>query len=328
MNGSLKRVVGGIKDLFPTNRRFVPSRLTDDWIYAYKLLLPALAMMLIVHFIPIVWGFTISFMHVDAAFLSHWLDAPFIGLQHYLKIFDPNSIVGSKYWFSLRQTLIFSIGSVIGIYLLGLLTAVLLNQNFRGRLAARTVVLVPWIAPVVVTLLTWRMMFLSKTGIVNGILLTLGVINEPILWLVGPNAIWAMLIANVWRNFPWAAIMLYAGLQSIPEQLYEAAEIDGAGRWAKFRYITLPQLKPVTAVTLVLMTLWSLINFTVPYVLIGQGASKSAEVLMLFIYNYAFKNYAFGLGAAMSAVLFLVAMILAFIYYRKLLDDSFQGGAI
>lgn len=309
----------------PTGWDRLRPRLTPESWYAFKLIAPALAMMFVVHFVPIVWGIVISFMRVDAAYISHWYDAPFVGLANYRTLLDPTTVVGSRYWYSLRQTLIFGAGSVAGIYGLGLVTALALNRKFRGRLAVRTLILVPWVAPVVVTLLTWRMMLLSDSGIVNHLLLSAGLIDEPVFWLVGKNAIWAIIIANVWRNFPWAAIMLYAGLQSIPEHLYEAASVDGAGRWQRFRYITMPQLKPVSVVILLLMMLWSFINFTVPYVLLGQTASDSAEVLMLFTYNYAFRNFAFGLGAAMSVVLLVFAMALALVYYRQLIGDAYAG---
>ncbi|WP_323190965.1 sugar ABC transporter permease [Halostella sp. PRR32] len=302
------------------------TRLTEENRYAYKLILPAIAMMFIIHFVPIVWGFAISFMELDALYIARWTEAPFTGLSNYTRVLDPATIVGQRYWFSLRQTLIFTVGSVGGAYVLGLITALILNRGFRGSKVARTLILLPWISPIVVVLLTWRMMLLSDTGIINHLLQTAGIIDEPILWLLGSKTIISVTLTNVWIYFPWATIMLFAGLKSIPNQLYEAASIDGAGRWGKFRYVTLPQLKPVSAVVVLLMVLWSMINFTVPFVLTGGGSGRHGEVLMLFIYNYAFQNYEFGLGAAMSVALFLVAMVLAMVYYRRVIDDSFGGG--
>lgn len=324
----LGSVIGDLRAAVPDAS--VPGwrRLSPNARFAYKLVLPALAMMTLVHFIPIVWGFWVSFVRLDASTIATWWEAPFVGLSNYRAIFDPNSLVGASFWGSVKSTFMFTAGSLIGIYGLGLVSALLMNRQFRGRLAARTLLLVPWIAPFVVTLLTWRMMLSNDTGIVNHYLLMLPFVDEPPFWLIGGNTIYSIIVANVWRNFPFAAIMLYAGLQSIPEQLYEAAEIDGAGRWGKFRYVTLPQLKPVSVVLLLLLTLWSLINFTVPYVLLGGNPSDAANVLMLFVYEYAFSNWAFGLGAAMSAVLFLVSMVLAYAYYRRLIDDEFEGGAI
>lgn len=302
--------------------------LDNDTAFAYKLIIPALAMMCVIHFVPIVWGFVISFLQVDASYLTHWMDAPFVGLEHYLQIFRPKTTVGSEFWFALRQTILFGLGSTIGIYVLGLATALLLNMDFRGKLVARTAVLVPYLAPAVATIFIWRMMLSQQTGVLNYFLMTIGLIEDPIFWLVGTNSFYSILMVNIWRNFPFAAIMLYAGLQSIPEQLYEAADIDGAGRWAKFRYITFPQLKPVTTVIVLLMIVWSFINFVIPFLLLGQSPSPSGETLMLFIYNTAFETLSYGLGAALSVILFVIAMIISYGYYRATLSSDFQGGAI
>ncbi|AFK20868.1 sugar ABC transporter permease (plasmid) [Haloferax mediterranei ATCC 33500] len=324
----LERARSGITRAVPNWVQARLPRLSDDTRFAYKLLLPAFVMMGLIHFLPIIWGFYISFVQLDAAYVSNWWNAPIVGFENYAKVFNPNTIVGAEFWTSLRQTLIFTVGSVMGIYTLGLATALLLNRDFRGKLAARTLVLVPWIAPAVVTVLTWQMMFRTDTGMINHILRSVGLIDGSFFWLIGPRSILAITAVWTWQNFPWAAIMLYAGLQSIPEHLYEAAETDGAGRWGKFRYITMPQLKPVSVVIVLLMVVWTLINFTVPYVLLGSSPSDSGKVLMLFIYNYAFTNWSFGLGAAMSAILFIVAMILAYIYYSRVIDGEFEGGAI
>lgn len=320
---SIVTVTQTVRDRIP----LLSFGLEDETAFAYWLLLPALAMMFVIHFIPIVWGFLISFMAVDASYLTNWTQAPFT-VDHYLTIFDWNSAVGSRFWFALRQTFVFGIGTTIGVYVLGLVTALLLNRNFRGKLAARTVVLVPYIAPAVATVFIWRMMFSSDTGIINELLVSLGLISDEIFWLVGENSIYSITIVNVWKNFPFAAIMLYAGLQSIPEQLYEAAAIDGASRWATFRYVTFPQLKPVTAVIVLLMIVWSFINFTIPYLLLGQQPSQSGEVLMLFIYNYAFQNTEYGLGAALSVILLVVAMVLSYLYYKMTMRSDVQGGAV
>ncbi|RQH01499.1 sugar ABC transporter permease [Natrarchaeobius oligotrophus] len=282
-------------------------------------------MMAIVHFLPILWGMIISIMQIDATFVSRWYSAPFVGLENYARLLDFDSTVGSRFWFSLRQTTIFAIGTVVGSYSLGLASAVILDSDFRGSNVARILVLLPWISPAVVVLLVWRMMLLSDTGVVNNVLLSAGIIGEPIVWLIGANSIYSMILVNVWINFPWATIMLYAALKSIPGHLYEAARIDGAGRWGQFRHITLPQLKPISVVISLLLVLWSFINFTVPYVLLGQSPTRSGEVSMLFIYNYAFHNYAFGLGAAMSVVLFLFAMGIALVYYKYAVSGSFEG---
>ncbi|WP_323174340.1 sugar ABC transporter permease [Natrialba sp. PRR66] len=308
--------------------RYLPlyNRLSDEQQYAYKLLLPGLLMMLLIHFIPIVWGVLISVLGVDSGYVSQWYEAPFVWLENYRFVLDPRTVVGERFWYSLRQTVIFSVGTLLLTYVLGLTAALLLNQRFKGRFAARTLLLLPWVAPSVVTLLIWRMMFQQQSGIINSLLLSLGVISEPIYWLIGDNTIWTLILVHSWTQFPLVMIMLYAGLQSIPEQLYEAASIDGAGRWEQFRYITFPQLKPVSAVVVLLMMLWTMINFTSPYILLGAQPPQSGQVSILYIYNFAFSNYQFGRGAAMSVVLFAIAMAMAMLYYKYLFDQDFTEG--
>ncbi|WP_049923517.1 carbohydrate ABC transporter permease [Halopiger djelfimassiliensis] len=306
--------------------RYLPlyKRLDERHRYAYKLLFPALAMMFVVHFVPVVWGITISFMGVDANHIADWTSAPFVGLEHYAFVMDPTTTIGSRYWYSMSRTVLWSLGVLIGTYGLGLTAALILDRGFKGSFVVRTLLLLPWIAPAIVTLNVWRMMFLSDSGIINHVLMSVGLLDEPIFWLIGDQALWSMTIAHVWLQFPWVMIMLYAGLQSIPQQLYEAAAIDGAGRWGKFRYVTLPQLKPVSGVVILLMLLWTMIDFTTPYVMFGGNPPSSVEVTMVYIYNFSFRAFAFGRGAAMSVGLFVVAMTLATIYYRRFIKSDFE----
>ncbi|RQG86670.1 sugar ABC transporter permease [Natrarchaeobius halalkaliphilus] len=302
------------------------NRLTEQQRFAYKLLAPGLAMMFLIHFIPIIWGTLISFLGVDSSYIYRWHAAPFVALENYQYVLDPRTVVGGRFWFSVRQTVIFAVGTLVVTYVLGLTAALVLNQKFKGRFVARTLLLLPWVAPVVVTLLIWRMMFQQQSGIINNILMSIGVINEPIYWLIGDNAIWTLVLTHSWTQFPLVMIMLYAGLQSIPEQLYEAAAIDGAGRWEKFRHITFPQLKPVSAVVVLLVMLWTMINFTAPYVLLGAQPPRAGQVSILYIYDFAFSNFQFGRGAAMSVVLFAIAMTMALAYYKYLFDEDFTEG--
>ncbi|GAB7119668.1 carbohydrate ABC transporter permease [Natrinema pallidum] len=306
--------------------RYLPlyNRLDEKHQYAYKLLFPALAMMFVVHVIPVVWGATISVMGVNSNYIADWTSAPFVGLEHYAFVMDPTTTIGSRYWYSISRTVLWSVGVLVGTYVLGLTAALLLNQEFKGSFFVRTLLLLPWIAPAIVTLNVWRMMFLSESGIINHALMSVGLIDEPVFWLLGDQALWSMTIAHVWLQFPWVMIMLYAGLQSIPQQLYEAAAIDGAGRWGKFRYVTLPQLKPVSGVVVLLMLLWTMIDFTTPYVMFGGSPPSSVEVTMVYIYNFSFRAFAFGRGAAMSVGLFVVAMVLATIYYRRFIRSDLE----
>ena len=307
----------------------LPS-LTKNQKFGLKLIAPAFTLMAIVHGFPIVMGFVMSFYEFPTLELSEWFKPEyFVGIAHYADIFEPQTYVGSQFINSIIATMRFTVGVVIGVYALGMMAAMALDGDFRGKLIARTAILVPWVVPIVPMLLTWTLMF-QVDGAINGILATLGIVemqNAP-FWLLGDNTIWTITIANVWRQFPWAGIMLYAGLQSIPQQLYEAADIDGASRWGKFRHVTVPQLMPVSTVILLLLILWTLVNFTVPFVMLGSSPSDAANVLMMLAYNAGFSESAYGAGAAISFLLFIMAMIFAYFYYRKAVQSEYQGGAV
>ncbi|WP_199268269.1 carbohydrate ABC transporter permease [Halorhabdus sp. CUG00001] len=307
------------------------ASLTKDQKFGLKLILPAFTLMAIVHGFPIVMGFVMSFYKFPSLDIAEWFrPETFVALTHYIDIFEPETFIGSQIVGSMKATLIYTVGCVTGVFTLGMIAALALNHDFRGKLAARTAILVPWVVPIVPMLLTWRMM-LAFDGSINGLLLMtpfFDSVQSLPQWLLGPNSLLTIIITNIWRQFPWAAIMLYAGLQSIPQQLYEAADIDGASRWGKFRHVTLPQLMPVSTVILLLMILWTLVNFTIPYILLGSQPSESANVLIVLAYNAGFSQSQYGAGAAISFLLFIIAMIFAYVYYKRTVQGEYQGGAI
>jgi len=311
--------IGEVTDQF---RAVGTELITDKRKFAYLLLAPPLLMMTFVHFLPVLWGIIISFMDVNSGNLSTWTQAPIVGLDNYIAVYDPSSQIGQEYYSALRQTIIFSLGTIFGSYILGIAAAILLNQDFRGKLLARIVILLPWITPLVVTFYSWRLMFVSEGGLINSMLSSVGIIDQNILWLVGDNSMWALITVMVWRNFPLVAMLVYASLQSIPQDLYEAAEIDGAGKYGKFRYITLPHIYSVSSIVVLLLTLWSLINFSAPYILFGQAPPEPVRVLMLYIYQYSFNSFEFGLGSAMSVGLFALAMAFTVVYFKKTLGEQ------
>lgn len=288
----------------------------------YWYILPAIAMMTMVHFIPAACSVLVSLLSLDVWYIARWWEAPFVGLKNYATVFAPGSLIGAEFWFAFRQTLRFAALGVAGTYLAGLATALVLNRRFPGRGLVRTIVLLPWIAPVTTVLMTWRLMLLSDVGVVNHFLVdVLGVVRERPIWLIGDNSLWAITAFYVWRSWPFAAVMLLSAMQGIPQELYEAADIDGARPFHKFWYVTMPLLRPVTVILLLLVTLWSLANFNVPYMLLGSAPSPPGRVLMLFIYNYAFANWDFSLGAAMSAVLMVFMLAVSLIYRRYLTQE-------
>jgi len=281
--------------------------------FAYRLILPAILLSIIVHFLPTIWGVIISFRKLNVFYIRDWTEAPFVGFANYERAM---SSLGSVFWTSLGYTTIFVVLSVIGCFLLGILGAVLLNKDFKGRNLIRGLLLIPFILPGVVSLTNIRFMLLRDWGIVNSLLMQIGIMDEPISWLTGRMALFTIIIGNIWIRWPLWFITLLAGLQSIPGELYEAAEVDGATRWQTFRKITLPSISPVITILTVLTALWSFNNFNVPFILTGGSPSDAANILSLNIWIRSFRNWDFGMGAAMSVVMMLFMLVLIMAYLR------------
>jgi len=217
------------------------------------------------------------------------------------------------------NTIWWVVGSIIFQVILGVATAVLLNQSFFGRAALRSITLIPWVIPGIVAATTWAWMFHTEFGIINYMLTAPGMIDKPVGWLTNKDTVLPVLIAiNVWKLFPFVAIMVLAGLQSIPNDLYEAARVDGANFWDEVRYVMLPQVRPViTAVTL-LLVIWGLNSITIIYAVTRGGPANRTLITPIQIFRLAFENVAFNQAAALSVMFFAVAIVVVFVYIKVL----------
>jgi len=280
--------------------------------------------MLLVHAIPILWGIYISFLELDLYTITRWTQAPFIGLENYRQIFTSKVAVGERFLRSIYTVLIYGLITIPAGYLLGLLGALLLNRKFVGRTLVRGLILLPYITPDSVAYNVWRFIFQARIGIVNKYLLALGLIQEPLIWLVGNRALYAVIIASIWKGWPFACLILLAGLQGIDPQLYEAAKIDGASSWQQFFHITFPLLKPVSKTLLILNLIWNFHAFNQFYILLGAEPGQ-AHVPSTFILQEAFKNLHYGLGSAMAVVLMIVILILTAVSFRLRRGSSYEG---
>lgn len=285
----------------------------------YVLLAPALIAIGVVILYPMVYTFGISF------FNFHLLKpdaASFNGLDNYIKLLS-----GTEFWHSLWATLQYTFGTVLFSFVLGLATALILNVDFRMRGLARALIVVPWATPWLVTTLIWYIMFNPQIGPVNEILKRAGVIQTGIAWLYTyGTAMFAIVIASAWRFFPTATLLILAGLQSISPEMYEAAAVDGAGAWDKFRHITFPSLRPVNFVVIVLLTIQSFKLFTFAWVLTQGGPGDATRVLSVFIYEEAFKFFRLGPASALATLLFILSVGLVVLYFRLLRGD--EGGEV
>ncbi len=278
-------------------------------------ILPALLCMLVVHAIPILWGAYLAFLDLDIYTITRWSKAPFIGLHNFFTVFSPRVDTGAKFLRSIGTVVYYGMMTIPLSYCLGLLVALLLNRQFWGRMVVRGLILLPYITPDSVVYNLWRFIFQARIGLVNKYLLRLGIIEEPYIWLVGDRALYAVMVASIWKGWPFACLILLAGLQSIPLELYEAARIDGASRIQLFWHITFPLLKPVSGTLLLLSTIWNFHAFNQFYILLGTDPGK-AHVPSTFILQEAFVNFHFGMGAAMSLFLTMVVLAMTFFIVR------------
>jgi multiple sugar transport system permease protein len=286
----------------PTQRR--RSRGIPERRLAKLMVAPSMILIAIVAAYPIIYAVWLSLHEysVRQAGLSRWAGS--LGLKNY-----QTALQSSEWWAALRHTLIFTVSSVTLELLIGLGMALAMHAAFRGQGLLRTTVLVPWAVLTVVTAVMWRTMFVSPYGFVNTIL------GTQTVWLGSePQALIVIILADVWKTAPFMALLILAGLQVIPGEVYEAAEVDGASTWQRFVKITLPLLTPAILVALIFRTLDALRIFDLPYVL-TQGQNGTSTLSTIAQETFA-TNRIYGLGSAMAVLTFIIVMIVSFSYIR------------
>ncbi|WP_030213881.1 carbohydrate ABC transporter permease [Streptomyces bikiniensis] len=281
----------------------------------YLLLLPALLLELLVHLVPMLMGITMSFRELTQFYIRNWSEAPWTAFDNYSVAIDFDAPVGQALLKSFLTTCTFTVLSVGLCWLLGTAAAVFLQENFRGRGFLRTLFLVPYALPVYAAVITWAFMFQRDNGLVNHVLHDqLGIGDSPAFWLIGDNSFWALLVVSVWKGWPFAFLTVMAGLQNIPRDMYEAAALDGAGVWKQIRHITLPSLRSVNQVLVLVLFLWTFNDFNTPFVLFGKAAPEAADLISLHIYQSSFQTWNFGTGSAMSVLLLLFLLVVTGVY--------------
>ena len=297
---------------------------------AYFFIAPAVIMMLLVHVAPTAQALYMSLLDLRQSTLRLYLRAPFVGFRHYGNLLGGflfgtggSNIQGLSQAF--RNTLWFTFWVNVCTLIVGMTLALLLNREFRGRGLARTLVLLPWVVPSFVAGIIWRYIWLQEGGLANRILVDwTGLFSEPIQWLLLENARWALIIPAVWRNIPFNALMLLAGLQVIPLDLYEAARVDGANPWQRFRYITLPMLKPTLVIIVMFGVVFNLFGFGPYNIAISMFGSANlgryADLLVPAIARQTFTNQLYGYGAAASVLIMILAMGFVISWYRIFRD--------
>jgi len=236
----------------------------------------------------------------------------FSGLANYLRLAqDP------VFWLSLWNSVVWVFGSVVLQFIVGFAAALLLHQSFHGRAVLRTLNLLPWIIPGVVVGLIWEWLYQPNYGLINDLLVKAGLMHDRIAWLSSPDlAMPAVVFTNVWRGIPFFAIMLLAGLQSIPMELYEAARVDGAGVLGRFWYVTLPLLRPIIVVATATRIIWTFNYADLIFVMTSGGPANATQITSTYTLLQAYANLDFGYAGALSVVLLLVMLVFTAGYLR------------
>ncbi|NHI17719.1 sugar ABC transporter permease [Microbacterium sp. CBS5P-1] len=239
-------------------------------------------------------------------------EAPWVGMANYVEV-----VTDSLFSTTVVNTLLFTIGSIAGQFVLGLLFALYFNKKFPLNGVLRSLLLLPWLIPVIAGTAVWKWILDQDGGVLNEVLGGLHVISTPIPWLTSPDlALIAVIIVNVWLGIPFNTTLLYSGLQDIPEELYEAGALDGATGWRAFWHITWPNLRPVVTVVLVLGVVYTLKVLDIIVGLTGGGPANATQTLATDSYRRSFEEFSFGTGAAVSNILILVSLAFAIVYLR------------
>jgi multiple sugar transport system permease protein len=285
------------------------SAWTKQRLAGWLFLTPAILYLLFAFLLPIIYNVMLSFEQTSVSTIGD-LTAPYAGLANYRFIFnDPTSRS------AILNTFEFTFGSLVGQFIIGFSLALLFTLRFPGRTLGRSLVIVPWLLPLIVTGIIFKFLFQLEGGAVNQLLLDIGLVHHPIDWLDDPHlALWTVLIANIWLGVPFFTLLLYSALQDVPVEVKEAALMDGAGPWQRLRLIIVPIILPVIEVTVLLGFVFTVKVFDLVIGLTGGGPANATQLITTWSYNLSFEQFNFGQGAALNNVLLVLALICAPLY--------------
>jgi multiple sugar transport system permease protein len=304
----------------PPRRASLPERI---WTHRldYLYVLPAIVVMLIVIAYPIYYTIELSFFHTPTNLQLR--DKIFNGLDNYVTI-----LTSPVFWKVTGNTFIWTIFSTLFAFVLGFAAALALHREFVGRGVLRALLLIPWVVSAVAASYVWKWLYHSDFGAIGALVVQLGLADEPINFIDNlRTALPSLIVVNVWKEFSFAMIMLMAGLQTVPDQLLRAAQVDGANAWQRFWHVTFPHLYGVSTVTILLLMVANFNSFIIPWIMTGGGPSNSTHIWITHIYELAFMRQRWGVGAAYAVLLFIIMMTLGYFYVRALSrgDESRQG---
>ena len=307
-------VVSGHAD---ASRKGSPARasvLRQMWVSRadYLYVLPAILVMLVVIAYPIYYTIDLSFFKTPPGLQLK--DKIFVGFDNYTAILS-----SEVFWKVTLNTVIWTLASTIIAFVLGFGAALALHRDFIGRGVMRAILIIPWVISAVAASYIWKWIYHSDFGIIGAILVQLGLASRPPNFIDNINTVLpSLIVVNIWREFPFAMIMLMAGLQTVPDQLLRAAQVDGASTWQRFWHVTFPHLSGVSTVTILLLAVSNFNSFIIPWIMTGGGPSNASHIWITHIYELAFGRQRWGVASAYSVLLFLILMTIGYFYVRAL----------
>ncbi|KJQ54499.1 carbohydrate ABC transporter permease [Microbacterium sp. SA39] len=266
-------------------------------------------------FLAVLIGYPLFKVLTDAFQKAHLVNPSvggFVGVDNFDKV-----IADPHFFPAVGNTVAWTVGSVIGEFVIGLAAAVLLNRRLRGQGFFRVITFIPWLVPIIVAGMTWEWMLNPDFGIVNAMLTGSGLVDSPINFLGDPA--WAMptvIFVNVWRSFPYYTISFLAAMQAIPDELYEAARLDGASAWRCFWSVTMPQLRSVSLIIVFIHLIWTAVNFDFIWVMTQGGPNYATMTLPILIYRYSLQQFDVGAASALSTLMLIGTSLIFVVYYR------------
>lgn len=296
------------RDAVPEPQRAPRARVNRDTGFGYALLFPTALLIVVLIGLPFLRALWLSF-HKK---LLGAQDAPWIGLKNYTTVLQDHA-----FWQSVKNTIVFTGGSIGLKLLIGLTVALILNEAIPLRGLWRSIVLLPYAMPTLVSVLVWKWMYNDVGGVFNYLLQKSTIRTMPTLWLADPRTAMGSVIAvNVWRGFPFFVITILAGLQAVPQELYDAAKVDGAGVWSRFVKVTLPGITPVVAVVTLFSTILTFNDFSIIWILTRGGPGGATDVLSTLTYKIAIPGLELGKGVAVSVLMLPILVVFIILLNR------------
>ncbi|WEJ59227.1 sugar ABC transporter permease [Devosia sp. FJ2-5-3] len=284
----------------------------------YLYVLPAIVVMLVVIAYPIYYTVDLSFFRTPPGLQLR--DKVFIGVDNYTTILSSD-----VFWRVTLNTAIWTLASTVIAFILGFASALALHRDFGGRAILRAILIIPWVISAVAASYIWKWIYHSDFGIIGAVMVQLGLVARQPNFIDNVNTVLpSLIVVNIWREFPFAMIMVMAGLQTVPDQLLRAAKVDGASAWQRFWHVTFPHLRSVSTVTILLLSVANFNSFIVPWIMTGGGPSNASHIWITHIYELAFGRQRWGVAAAYSVLLFIILMMLGYFYVKALSGNEKQ----